>query len=87
MPVPKGHLHFHFLGSSILAGQGRAGVRSSALGMLVTKIFQRIFVYVRRLPLKQKRRKAVMREGEWEMWDKLSGARFLLLRGRNLCRD
>lgn len=67
MPVPEGQLHFHFLRNSVLTGQGRATVRSSTLGLLFTKIFQRIFMYVRRLPLKQKGKKAVMREGEWEV--------------------
>lgn len=43
---------------------------------------------VRRLPLKQKGRKAVMREGEWEVWDKLNGAKVFVVEGKKLlCRD
>jgi len=59
VPVPEGQLHFHFLRMSTLTGQGRLGVRSSALGMLMTKIFQRIFMCVRRLLLKQKGRRGM----------------------------
>lgn len=43
-------------------------------------------MYVRRLPLKQKGRKAVMR-GEWEVWDKLNGAKVVVEGKKLLCRD
>lgn len=39
-------------------------------------------MYVRRLPQKQKGRKAVVREGEWEVLSSM-GQRFLLLMGGN----
>lgn len=41
-------------------------------------------MYVRRLPQKHRGRKAVMREGEWEVVSSV-GQRFLLLMGGNCC--
>lgn len=43
-------------------------------------------MYIRRLPQKQKGRKGVVREGEWEVISSM-GQRFLLLRGRNCCAE
>lgn len=70
-PVTPAQLHFHFQRSSVLAGQGRTRVRSSALVVLITEGFPKDFHGCSGLPLRQEQGKAAMGEGERGVWDKL----------------